>query len=115
MAAFRFTKVPKPNRFEYKTRFYNPEKEELQQKLRRIEKLEKGEYTSEEAKTRIQSTFKRRTGRTQVDRSFRSNQARRSNIMLLAIIIILALAAYYLVNQNLSGLIQLMETPNPSK
>jgi hypothetical protein len=112
MTAFRFTKIPKPNRFEYKTRFYNPEKEELQEKLRRIEKLEKGEYTSDEVKARIQSTFKRRTGRAQVDRSFRSSQARRSNIMLLAIIIILALVTYYLVNQNLSGLIQLLETPN---
>ncbi len=112
MAAFRFTKIPKPNRFEYKTRFLDLEKEELQKRLRRIESLENGDATTEEVKMRIQSAFKTRGSRSQAERSFRSSQARRSNIILLAVIIMLSILAYYVVNYNLPGLMKLLEMSN---
>ncbi len=104
--AFRFTKTPKPQRFNYKTRFLDPEKEELKERLKRIEQQKTGERDTEAVKSRIQSNFKRKSGRATTDRSFRSAQVRRSNMTLLLVVIVLCLGAYYLLNQNLAGLLE---------
>lgn len=104
--AFRFTKTPKPQRFQYKTRYYDPEKEELQERLKRIEQQKSGDGNPDGMKSRIQGSFRRKSGRVTTDRSFRSSQVRRSNMTLLLVIITLCLGAYYLLNQNIAGLLE---------
>jgi len=107
MAGFRFFRTPKPQRFEYKTRFFDPEKEELLDRIRQAE--QKGEYSSEGAKARISGSFRRKTGSYSADRKFRSSQVKRSNYRLVMIIGILILMGYILFSSNFSSIEALLQ------
>jgi hypothetical protein len=43
MALLRFFRVPKHQQYDYKPRFWDPKKEELQERLDRIEKIQGGD------------------------------------------------------------------------
>lgn len=107
MAGFRFFRTPNPQKFEYKTRFFDPEKEELRERVRNAE--QKGEYTSEGTKARISGSFRRKTGSYSTDREFRSSQVKRSNYRLVLIIGVLLLIGYYLISSNFSVIEALLE------
>ncbi|MEM8527678.1 MAG: hypothetical protein AAGG68_23755 [Bacteroidota bacterium] len=108
MAGFRFFKTPKPQRFDYKPRFYEPEKEELMERVRSAEQQE--EYDPENIKSRISGGFRRKTGGYATDRQFRSQQVKRSNIRLLMIIGFLIFIGYVLFSSNLTSLKAILES-----
>lgn len=103
MALFSFFKTPRHQRFEYKPRFYDPQKERLEEILKNA----KGEGISdtELAKSRISSAFRRR-GRGHIDTK---KSVRRSNYLLLAIIVILFALTYVLLTVYLPEFVELFQ------
>ena len=90
MALLRFFKPPPHQRYEYKPRFWNPEKEDLKERLDRASEEKKGD--AEMMKSRISDHFIRRSSRGGVAPGFRERQVASSNfrlILVLAVIIIL--------------------------
>ncbi len=98
---FKFTKVPKPRSFDYKPRFYDPEKEELENRFSRAERIRRGGV--EGAKTRLKGSFRRNFS---AESAGRREQMRRSNYRLFMIIAVLLLLTYFLLNSNLPGLMK---------
>ena len=108
MAGFRFFSTPKPQRFEYRPRFYDPEKEELMDRVRSAE--QEGDYSTENMKSRIAGGFRRKTGGYATDRQFRSQQVKQSNRRLLIIVGFLIFMGYILFSSNLTSLKQILES-----
>ena len=104
MALFSFFRTPKHQKFNYIPRYYNPQKERLQEILN--DARGEGKSDAEIAKSRISNSFRRRTG------SYRSpNQGfmSRSNILLLAIIVVLFGLTYLLLTVYLPEFIAKIE------
>ena len=103
MALFSFFKTPKHQRFKYEPRFYNPQKERLEE----IIKNAKGESSSspDMMKSRISQNFRKRGHSSDYNR----NVSRRSNILLLAIIIGLFALSYLLLTVYLPRFIHQIE------
>ena len=103
MALFSFFKTPRHQKFEYKPRFYDPQKEKVEQILRNARG--EGSSDTELAKTRIASTFQRRSK----SHSSTKRAMRKSNFLLLAIIVILFGVTYMLLTVYLPEFIDLFE------
>lgn len=103
MALFSFFKTPKHQKFKYVPRYYDPQKERLQEILNHA----KGEGSSDVdlMKSRISRNFQNRTGGT----SQRSSINRRSNILLIAIIVTLFAFTYLLLTVYLPRFLQQIE------
>lgn len=108
MAILKFFRVPKNQQFQYKTRYWDPQKEELEERLRRVEERKKNDV--EGAKARISSSF--RSKGYHVNSSYRQRQTMRSNMVLFAVIIILVLLAYLLLTVYLPRIVQMVEGVN---
>lgn len=106
MALLKFFKIPKHQQFEYKTRYWDPQKEELNERLKRIE--ERKNNSVEATKARISSGF-RSKGYYHTDSSFRRRQTSRSNIILLAVIVFLVFLSYIFLTVYLPKIVQLVE------
>ncbi|MEM0991915.1 MAG: hypothetical protein AAF847_09905 [Bacteroidota bacterium] len=107
MAGLRFFKTPKPQRFEYKPRYYDEAKEDLKKRVRDADA--ESDYSTSDTKQRISGSFRRKTSGYNADRGFRSRQVKRSNVRLLMIIVVLFLMGYLLFRANfdvLEGFLQ---------
>ncbi len=104
MALFSFFKTPRHQKFNYIPRYYDPQKERLEEIL--AQARGEGKDETELAKSRISSSFQRRTGS---HRSSRSGFVTRSNILLLAIIVILFGLTYLLLTVYLPNFISQIE------
>ena len=100
MGLRRFIKLPKHQKYQYKPRFWDPEKEELNKRLKRIEDLKNG--GSDGMKARISSGLKRGY---LADNRVRSKATTRSNLVLLAVLIGLLGLAYIFITVYLPDLI----------
>ncbi|MEY2904383.1 MAG: hypothetical protein RJA52_399 [Bacteroidota bacterium] len=105
MAFLKFTKLPKHQKFDYKPRFYDPRKEELEERLKKIEERRTGDI--EGVKTRISGGFKRRY---EVEGSGRRTQVIRSNLTLLGIIVSLAFITYKMLVVYLPRFVEMLES-----
>jgi len=105
MALLRFNKLPKHQHFEYKPRFWQPEKEELEERLKRIEAV--GTDDPEAMKGRISAGFRNRSYGNLG--GYRRQQVVRSNVMLFAIVVGLLLIAFIMLTNYLPRLIQFFE------
>lgn len=85
----RFFKLPKYNEFNYIPRYYDPEKEARQERLKKL-KQEKGEFDDSEYTPLIKGQMRR------FHRSAK-REKKVSNLRLLVILILLFLAFYYLL------------------
>ncbi len=91
MALPKFIKTPKNQKFDYKPRHWDPKKEDLEARL----KLAQGDENSAEAvKSRLAGGFRRSFN---AQPSARNQSARRSNILLFAIIVVLVFVAYLIL------------------
>ena len=104
MALFRFFKVPRHQQFEYKPRYWDPEKEELDARLRRHRNKPGGE--KEAMKIRISSGFR---ARYSPEMHSRSRAIRKSNTIRLAIFIVLLLLSIILLSEKIANFVQLFE------
>lgn len=99
MALFNFLKTTKPVQFDFKPRFYNEEKEARQQRLKELEGL--SEHDTEGMKNRIAGGFRRSTDMSALH--LRRKMVLRSNLMVMALVMLLALGAFLLLNVYLPG------------
>lgn len=92
MALFRLFRPPSHQRYEYKPRFWDPEKEELKERLEKA----KGEQDvgAEAMKSRISEHFARRISRSSVSSGYRSREINRSNIRLALVLAMIVFIAY---------------------
>ncbi|MDH3651206.1 MAG: hypothetical protein OEQ53_16085 [Saprospiraceae bacterium] len=103
MAFFSFFKTPRHQKFRYVPRYYDPQKERLE----KIVSEAKGENLSdtELAKARISNSFRKRN----VKNAYSKKMTRRSNRLLVIIIIILFGLTYLLLTVYLPRFMQLFE------
>ncbi len=84
------SRLPKNRQYTYHPRYWNPQKEELQERLKKAELRKKGDKDA--IKERISSGFRRGY---KMDTSYRRQRVVRSNLTLVAIIVMLLFLAYY--------------------
>ncbi len=105
MAGFRFFRVPKHQQFDYKPRYWDPRKEELQERLKYLEELQ--EDGVDGMKARISGGLRR--GGYMADNRFRQRQVMRSNLILIGVIIALLILCYLMLMVYLPQIEQMME------
>jgi hypothetical protein len=103
MAFFNFFHRPKPKKFGFIPRYYDPEKEERDARLARYNN-EKDEIGG--MKSRIQSGLRTRRGLESADIK---KKARRSNLILIMSLTMLVLLAYYVLVKYLPILVEMIE------
>ena len=92
MAVLRFFKLPKHQQYQYKPRFWDPKKEEREERLQQIEAMKEGD--PEALKARLSANFRKGYAK---DTSFRKRQVRRSNLILLGILALLVIFSYLFI------------------
>ncbi len=106
MAIFSFFHTPQPQRYRYIPRFYDPDKEELEARIKNATKGGADDSSTEAIKARMQAGFKR--GHS-IDRKFKRKLRRRTNRRVMLIGVILALLAMYLIWVNQDMIFKLAE------
>lgn len=97
MLKFGFGGKAKPKNFDYKPRFYDEAKEELQDRIKKYSQSDEDQSSEEKMKNRIKSGIRMKA---YGDPNFRSSATRQSNLRLLYIIGILCLVVYVLMSSN---------------
>lgn len=105
MALLKFFRVPKHQQFEYKTRYWDPKKEELEERLRKVEERKADSVAA--TKARIASGFRKKG--YQVNSDYRRRQARRSNLVLIGIVVVLLILSYLFLAVYLPRIVQMVE------
>ena len=104
MALRFFTRTPKHQQFEYKPRYWNPDREQLQDRLRQAREATGDD--PEGMKRRISNGMRRNY---KADAKLRSQLQKRSNMRLLAVLVILCFMTYLFLNVYLPDIIKLIE------
>jgi len=108
MALFRFLKTPDPSQYDYKPRFWDPEKERIERRLAEL-KSRKEEGTADDVKGRLSGSFRNARNRGNSVKLMQTAAKRRSNFTLIGIIIVLGLLAYLLLNVNSQIILEYFE------
>jgi hypothetical protein len=106
MALFNFFHTPQPQRYRYVPRFYDPDKEELEARIKQAEKDGSEDSSPEAIKARMRAGFKRRHI---IDRKFQRKLRRRANRRVMIIGVVLALLAMYLIWANHDAIFGLVD------
>ncbi|MFT4758833.1 MAG: hypothetical protein ACI9XO_002423 [Paraglaciecola sp.] len=106
MASFRIFKSPKPRHFNFIPRYYDPEEEERQAGRDRRAKLR--EDTMEGRKERISSGLKYRGGYTS-DRTIRKQAIRKSNFVMLGVLVFLMVLTYGFIRVYLPQIMEALQ------
>ena len=109
MGLFNIFRAPKPQRYNYIPRFYDPDKEDLDNRLKQIEDRKK--HTDvESVKSRLESGFMRRSGGYAPDAGrMRSGSTKRSNMRLILVLAVLIVLAYYFLSVYLPDIVEALE------
>lgn len=103
MAIFNMFHRPKPKKFGFIPRYYDPDKEARDAKLAQYDNKERDLGSM---KTRISSGLRTRSG---IDQTNIRQRAKRSNMILLASLIGILLLVYIVINRYLPNLVNLIE------
>jgi len=103
----RFFKLPKNSSFSYKPRFYDPAKEELEERISNFEN--KDPNNKEAMKARITGGFKTRGGYNRGFAAKRNKSVRRSNAIRLVLIVALLALAIILISEKLPNFTRFLE------
>ncbi len=96
MIKFGFGNRAKPRTFDYKPRFYDPAKEELEARIQKYRQPGgAGDETIDQVKLRIRTGLQQKWQKGSI-----KTQVRQSNLRLLYIIVILVLLAFLLLSSN---------------
>jgi hypothetical protein len=106
MAFFRFLRLPKHQKYDYIPRYWDPEKEELNERLKRIEDIQNGD--PEALKARLSGGFRRGYNQGGNGR-FRKQQTKKSNLVLLGVIVVLLFLSYMFISVYLPELAAALE------
>lgn len=99
MALFNFLKTVKPVQFDFKPRYYDQDKEAREERLKELKSM--SQHDTEGMKNRISGGFRRSTDLSALH--LRRKMVMRSNLMVMALVMILALGAFLLLNVWLPG------------
>ncbi|MBB4080074.1 hypothetical protein GGR28_002704 [Lewinella aquimaris] len=91
MAFLRLFKTPKNQQFAYKPRYWDPKKEEAEERRLRVEALQNGGVDG--IKERLRGGFRRGAGGEAAGR-YRSQRVKKSNYSLIIILITLIVVCY---------------------
>ncbi len=108
MGLFSFFKAPRHQRFNYQPRYYDPGKDKVQEIISQYQTEGSVEDGVEKAKARISRNFQSSYARKGGQQTSQFNK--RSNIMLVAIILALLFLAFVLLNSYLPRIIQYLES-----
>ena len=108
MALFRFLKTPDPSQYDYKPRFWDPEKERIERRLAELES-QKEQGSADDVKGRLSGSFKNVRNRGSGVKLIQTAAKRRSNFTLIGIILVLGLLAYVLLNVNSQIILEYFE------
>lgn len=98
MALLRFFRVPKHRKFDYKPRHWDPEKEEMDERLKRIDEIQRNGVSA--SKARISGSFRKSY---KGNSEYRKSQVVRSNLILFGVIFILVLLSAFFLREFLPG------------
>lgn len=104
MAMPRFFKVPKHQKFEYRPRYWDPDKEKMDARLKRNKKTQLSE--KEARKIRMTSGFR---ARYSTDKFNQSKAIRRSNLIRLAVFILIMAISIIVLSEKILKFVQLIE------
>lgn len=98
MALFSFYNVRKPRQFEHKPIYWDPRKEAMEERVRKVKREMGLEETEEEYKPQIKGTFIEETSHLKRSRDKGENSRSREykNVKLLIALAVLALLFWYL-------------------
>lgn len=102
---FGFFKAPKPQRFDYKPMYYDPRKEQLEERVKQIKAMQ--EDNPDAAKSRIKAGLRR--GYSTGNASIRKKALFRSNMILLVVVGVLIVLTYGFLTLYLPHLVKLVE------
>ncbi|WP_116106864.1 hypothetical protein [Lewinella sp. IMCC34191] len=91
MAFLRLFKPPRNQQFSYKPRYWDPKKEEAEERRQRIEMLQQGGVDG--MKERLRGGFRKGAGGEAAGR-YRNERVRRSNYSLVIILVTLVVLSY---------------------
>ena len=111
MGIFKFLKPPTHQQFSYKPRYWDPKKEEAQQRAARVRQLEEGGLDA--MKTRISSGFRRGLGGSAASTTYRNQRVKRANGTLFMVIIALCVVSYFAIEVYFPDLSHWLETELP--
>ncbi len=86
MAFLRLFRTPTHQQFSYKPRYWDPKKEEAEERRRRVETIQEGGVDG--MKERLRGGFRKGAGGMATG-SYRSQRVRRSNVSLVIIMVVL--------------------------
>lgn len=105
----RFFKLPKHSVYSYKPRYWDPDKEDLEERLQRVEDLKNGSVDA--AKARIAGGFKKggfRKGNGTWNTQYRRKSVARSNKIFLIVLVTLGLITFYFLSRYMPVLANLL-------
>ena len=105
MAFLRLFKTPKNQQFSYKPRYWDPKKEEAEERRLRIETLQNGGVDG--MKERLRGGFRKGAGGEAAGR-YRNERVRKSNYSLLVILVTLVVLSYVVYKLYFPDLEQLL-------
>ena len=97
MARFGIFRTPKPQKFDYVPRYYDPEKEELKARLERYKPSEEQDQSTEAMKARIRAGL---NSPLSIDRRFKRRAHRKSGYRVALIALALTCLFAYLIWDN---------------
>ncbi len=100
MGIFKVFRLPKHSRYNYIPRYYDPDKEALDERMKKIQL--QSEDSAEGMKTRIAAGLRRGQG----DGSLRRKSVLRSNVLILGIIVILVMLSVLFINYYLPRILE---------
>ncbi len=109
MALKFFTRTPKHQQFEYKPRFWNPDREELQDRLKQAREQDNND--PEGMKRRISNGMRRNY---KADAELKSQLQHKANMRLLIILVVLCFMTYMFLSVYLPDIINMVEGPAKS-
>ena len=107
MALFKLFKAPKHQRYRYIPRHWDPEKEELEKRLKEVEGRK--ENSPEQMKARISSKLKRRGGRYEESKELKRKALRSYNIRMILMLVFILWLSYVVIVKYLPRIVAFVE------
>ncbi len=104
--ALNFFRIPKPQRFDYKPRFWDAAKEDLAKRMKASDNSK--EIDPEAMKASISSRLRSRRGYEPAKRD-QSKQLLRSNMILLATVVVLVILSFLIIQVYLPKILQMIK------
>ena len=110
MGIFKFLKPPTHQQFSYKPRYWDPKKEEAEQRRQRVELLQTGGVDA--MKARIAGGFRKGSGGAAAG-TYRNQRVKKANGTLFMVIIALLVVSYFAIEVYFPDLSHWLETELP--